>query len=80
MEIGYNIEKAAEIIRDGRLVSFPTETVYGLGGDGLNPIAIAKIFEAKKRPSFDPLILHISSLDQLDRVLKKPIDQQMTAD
>lgn len=76
MEIGHNIEKAAEIIINGGLVSFPTETVYGLGGDGLNPKAIAKIFEAKKRPSFDPLILHISSLDQLDRVLKKPIDQR----
>ena len=76
MEIGYNIEKAAEIIKDGGLVSFPTETVYGLGGDGLNPKAIAKIFEAKMRPSFDPLILHISSLDQLDKVLKKPIDKR----
>lgn len=54
------IAKAAEIIRNGGLVAFPTETVYGLGADGLNPIAVAKIFEVKKRPAFNPLILHIS--------------------
>ena len=59
------IKKAAQIIRDGGLVAFPTETVYGLGADGLNPIAAAKIFEAKNRPSFNPLILHISQIEQL---------------
>ena len=55
-----SIQQAAEIIKRGGLVAFPTETVYGLGADGLNPIAVAKIFEAKKRPAFNPLILHIS--------------------
>ncbi len=58
-----NIEEAAEEIKRGGLVAFPTETVYGLGADGLNPIAAAKIFEAKKRPAFNPLILHIADKD-----------------
>jgi len=60
-----NIASAATEILDGNIVAFPTETVYGLGADGLNPTAVAKIFEAKQRPSFNPLILHISSRDQL---------------
>jgi L-threonylcarbamoyladenylate synthase len=60
-----NIEIAAEAIKSGEIVAFPTETVYGLGADGLNPTAVAKIFEAKKRPSFNPLILHIASINQL---------------
>jgi L-threonylcarbamoyladenylate synthase len=59
------IEKAAQIIRSGGLVAFPTETVYGLGANALNPIAVAKIFELKERPSFDPLIVHIASIDDL---------------
>lgn len=54
-----NILKAADIIKGGGTVAFPTETVYGLGADGLNPIAVAKIFEIKRRPTFNPLILHI---------------------
>lgn len=76
MELGYDIAKGAEIIKSGGLVAFPTETVYGLGADGLNAQALAKIFEAKQRPTFDPLILHISSLDQLPIVLKQPIDSR----
>jgi len=56
------IKRAAEIIRSGGLVSFPTETVYGLGADALNPIAVARIFEAKGRPFFDPLIVHVSNI------------------
>ena len=59
------IEKAAQIIRNGGLVAFPTETVYGLGANALNPLAVAKIFELKERPSFDPLIVHIASIDDL---------------
>jgi L-threonylcarbamoyladenylate synthase len=62
-----SISEAAEIIKKGGLVAFPTETVYGLGADGLNPIAVAKIFEAKKRPSFNPLILHISDKSSLEK-------------
>ena len=63
-----NIIKAAEIIRNGGAVAFPTETVYGLGADGLNPIAVAKIFEIKNRPTFNPLILHIHDKSQLEQL------------
>lgn len=66
----YLIEKAAQIIRSGGLVAFPTETVYGLGANALNPIAVAKIFELKERPSFDPLIVHIASVDDLKTLTK----------
>ncbi|OHE78725.1 MAG: threonylcarbamoyl-AMP synthase [Verrucomicrobia bacterium GWF2_62_7] len=52
------IKKAAALIKAGGVVAFPTETVYGLGADGLNPAACARIFEIKARPRFDPLILH----------------------
>lgn len=53
-----NVKKAAALLRGGGIVAFPTETVYGLGADGLNPEACARIFELKGRPRFDPLILH----------------------
>ena len=64
---------AADCLRDGGLVAFPTETVYGLGANALNPIAVAKIFEAKQRPTFDPLIVHISDIKQLNNLYAKPI-------
>ena len=57
---------AAEIIKNGGLVAIPTETVYGLGADGLNPEAVAKIFEAKGRPQDNPLILHISGPEEME--------------
>ena len=57
---------AAEIIKSGGLVAIPTETVYGLGADGLNPEAVAKIFEAKGRPQDNPLILHISGPEEME--------------
>ena len=60
-----NITKAAIELKKSNIVAFPTETVYGLGADGLNEIAVSKIFEAKKRPTFNPLILHVSSLEML---------------
>jgi L-threonylcarbamoyladenylate synthase len=66
--IDANIRAAAEILKAGGLVAFPTETVYGLGGDGFNPVALAKIFEAKRRPHFDPLIIHIAEMAALERV------------
>ncbi|MFA6596198.1 MAG: L-threonylcarbamoyladenylate synthase [Ignavibacteriaceae bacterium] len=66
------IKIAAEIIRKGGLVAFPTETVYGLGADGLNPVAVAKIFEVKNRPTFNPLILHIENEDRLKTVCEIP--------
>ncbi|NEW81931.1 MAG: threonylcarbamoyl-AMP synthase [Mariniphaga sp.] len=59
------IEIAVQIIRNGGLVAFPTETVYGLGANAFNPLAVAKIFELKERPSFDPLIVHVASIDDL---------------
>lgn len=59
------IARAAELLRAGQVVGFPTETVYGLGGDALNPHAAQRIFEAKGRPADNPLIVHISSLEQL---------------
>src|SRR5205814_766358 len=62
------IEHAAAIIRQGGLVAFPTETVYGLGADALNGQAIERIFAAKGRPADNPLIVHISSREMLDRV------------
>ncbi len=55
------IARAAALLRDGRLVAFPTETVYGLGGDAANERAVAAIFEAKGRPNFNPLIVHVAS-------------------
>ena len=62
------IEKAAEILKDGGLVAFPTETVYGLGVDAFNLFALAKVFEVKCRPHFDPLIIHIAGIDSLERI------------
>lgn len=58
-------ELAANLIKSGGLVAIPTETVYGLGADGLNPAAVAKIFEAKGRPGDNPLILHVTGPEQL---------------
>ena len=60
-------ETAAKLIRAGELVAIPTETVYGLGADGLNVEAVAKIFEAKGRPQDNPLILHISEPREMER-------------
>lgn len=63
--------KASEFIKNGGLVAFPTETVYGLGGNGLNADAVKNIFKAKGRPMDNPLILHISSLSQLEELVKE---------
>lgn len=57
-----SIEKASALLRDGKLVAFPTETVYGLGADATSDDAIARIFEAKERPSFNPLIVHLPDI------------------
>lgn len=62
------IQEAAQLIREGELVAFPTETVYGLGADALNPYAVAKIFAAKERPTFDPLIVHIADLNYISEL------------
>lgn len=63
-----SIEKAGRILRGGGLVAFPTETVYGLGGDGLNPKSSGKIYRAKGRPSDNPLIIHIARIQDLSKV------------
>lgn len=62
--------RAVELLRGGEVVALPTETVYGLAGDALNPLAVARIFEAKERPSFDPLICHLPDLDWLPRLTR----------
>lgn len=65
------IKKAADLIKEGALVAFPTETVYGLGADGLNNEACKKIFKAKGRPADNPLILHISHISMLDNLVEE---------
>ncbi|MBE5928140.1 MAG: threonylcarbamoyl-AMP synthase [Lachnospiraceae bacterium] len=72
------IKEAGEIIRAGGLVAFPTETVYGLGGNALDKNASARIYAAKGRPSDNPLIVHISDMDMLDE-LAKDIPEQAYA-
>lgn len=64
------LDEAASIIRKGGTVAFPTETVYGLGADGLNPDAVLKIFEAKERPPGNPLSLLVNSREDLEKVTK----------
>lgn len=61
------IEEAAAALREGKLVVFPTETVYGLGAHALDPIAVQKIFDAKERPANDPLIVHIAHIGQVNQ-------------
>ena len=69
---------AVELLRQGEIVALPTETVYGLAADALNPIAIAKIFEAKGRPRFDPLIVHIPGQDWFEKIADLPTqDRQL---
>jgi L-threonylcarbamoyladenylate synthase len=73
-----DIVRAAQVIREGNLVAFPTETVYGLGANALDAVAVAKIFELKGRPRFDPLIVHVARPDELqafvDRVPQPALD------
>lgn len=68
-EDNFILEQAGKIIRAGGLVAFPTETVYGLGGDALNPKASGKIYAAKGRPSDNPLIIHICKLDDINNIV-----------
>ena len=58
---GESVARGVDILAHGGLVAFPTETVYGLGGDACNADAVAAIFAAKERPSFNPLISHVAS-------------------
>lgn len=68
-DVSNNIRTAAKYIQEGKIVAFPTETVYGLGANALNSMAVAKIFELKERPSFDPLIIHIADLCDLEKLV-----------
>ena len=61
------IKRAAKTLKDGHLVAFPTETVYGLGADATNEKAVSRIYSVKGRPTDHPLIVHISSINQLDK-------------
>ncbi|GAB4555360.1 MAG: L-threonylcarbamoyladenylate synthase [Anaerolineae bacterium] len=69
------LARAAELIRAGQLVAFPTETVYGLGANALSQEAVARIFEAKGRPTSDPIIVHIGDRAQLSLITPTPIDE-----
>lgn len=64
----HGLDRAAALLRSGALVAFPTETVYGLGGDARNSDAVAAIYAAKGRPSFNPLIVHVADLDAARRL------------
>ena len=64
-----DISRAADALSSGALVAFPTETVYGLGGDAFNVKALARIFEAKNRPFFDPLIIHVAEIEALEKLV-----------
>jgi L-threonylcarbamoyladenylate synthase len=65
------IRQAAEIIKEGGIVAFPTETVYGLGADAFNSLAVARIFEVKRRPYFDPLIVHVAHPADVKKLVKE---------
>ena len=66
------VRHAVELLQQGEIVALPTETVYGLAADALNPIAVATIFEAKERPRFDPLIVHLPNREWLERIVGLP--------
>ncbi|TXF87633.1 threonylcarbamoyl-AMP synthase [Neolewinella aurantiaca] len=79
--IGNDVQEAAGFLSEGKLVAIPTETVYGLGANALNETAVAGIFAAKNRPSFDPLIIHQSSPERILRYARDvPADAQKLAD
>jgi len=71
---------AVELLRKGDLVALPTETVYGLAADALNSIAVAKIFEAKERPRFDPLIVHLPNREWLEKIVHVPASDRQLID
>ena len=75
-----DLEKAAAALTAGFLVAFPTETVYGLGASAFNQSALAKVFEAKRRPRFDPLIIHIANLETIWRITNESLLDKITAE
>ena len=74
------LSRAADLLRSGALVALPTETVYGLGGDATDSTAAARIFEAKGRPSFNPLIIHLPDAAEADRFVEMDDDARRLAD
>ncbi len=74
-----DLSHAAAVLRSGGLVAFATETVYGLGADALRPEAVARIFEAKRRPHFDPLIVHLSEASEVEPLVAEwtPLARQL---
>ncbi|MDZ7905398.1 MAG: L-threonylcarbamoyladenylate synthase [Cypionkella sp.] len=76
----HGINRAAHLLRAGQLVAFPTETVYGLGGDARDDLAVARIFQAKGRPRFNPLIVHVAALGQAETYASfSPLARDMAA-
>jgi len=71
--------RAAACLRDGGLVAFPTETVYGLGADATNPAAVDRIYQTKGRPSTNPLILHVASAEVGAAMLFNPVAPEAAA-
>jgi len=75
--IGNSLDQAAAILRTGGIVAFPTETVYGLGADAFQERAVARIFEVKQRPTFDPLIVHIARSEDVSRLAREwPVEAE----
>ena len=72
------VDEAVRLLREGEIVALPTETVYGLAANALDAEAVAKIFEAKERPTFDPLIVHLASKEQIDLVADVPPEIALT--
>ena len=72
-----DIAPAVNLLKQNEVVAIPTETVYGLAGNAFSEMAVSKIFEAKNRPSFDPLIVHIASFEMLDKVAAKVPNQYL---
>jgi len=71
------IKRFAELLLKGEVISFPTETVYGLGANAFDPVAVEKIFKIKKRPFFDPLIVHISDYRMFDSIVENHFDKRI---
>jgi L-threonylcarbamoyladenylate synthase len=69
-DLASDLVRAAQLLRDGALVAFPTETVYGLGADARNGVAVANIYAAKGRPSFNPLIVHVPDVESAQRYVE----------
>ena len=75
-EIGKDINRAKQLLEEGEIIGFPTETVYGLAGNALEENTVFKIFETKNRPSFDPLIVHTGNIEQISKYTF-PIDEDL---